>query len=97
MKLFGDSPSHAVTSVWLPEGVDGKKFLDALKKTYGVTTAAGQDAYKGKIFRISHLGYYDDADIAGLFTCIELALGAVGFPFTQGAGVGAAQKELMRQ
>ncbi len=97
LKLFGNSPSHALTSVWLPEAVDGKKFLDTLKKIYGVTTAAGQDDYKGKIFRISHLGYYDDADITGLFTCVELALGAVGYSFSQGAGVGAAQKELMRK
>lgn len=95
LKLFGNSPSHAVSAVWLPEGVDGKKFLDTLKHKYGVMTAGGQDAYKGKIFRISHLGYYDDGDVGALFTCIEHALLDTGYTFTKGAGIGAAISELL--
>ncbi len=97
LKLFGSSPSHAVTAVWLPESIDGKLFLSLLKKKYGITTAGGQGDYKGKIFRISHLGYYDEADITALFTCMELALKDAGYHFAQGAGVAAAQQELMNK
>lgn len=94
LRLFGDSPSHAVTAVWLPDGTDGKKFLSTLKLKYGVTTAGGQGDYTGKIFRLSHLGYYDDGDIAALFTCIEHALADTGYTFTKGAGVAAAVAQL---
>lgn len=95
LRLFGNSPSHAVTAVWLPDGVDGKKFLATLKNVYGLTTAGGQGDVKGKIFRISHLGYYDDADVGALFTCIEHALADTGYPFTRGAGIGAAITQLI--
>jgi len=55
LKLFSDSPSYAVTPVWLPQGVDWKQFNSTLKKSYGITVAGGQDAFAGKIFRVSHL------------------------------------------
>ncbi len=92
MELFSRYPSFAVTPVRLPKGVDWKKFNSALKNTYGVTVAGGQGEFRGKIFRISHLGYYDDFDILGCLAAIERALDDCGFQFQPGAGVQAAQR-----
>jgi aspartate aminotransferase-like enzyme len=95
MKLFSNSPSFAVTPVWLPEGLDWSAFNKALKNKNGITVAAGQDDYKGKIFRISHLGYYDELDMLTVIGGLERALKEIKFSFEVGAGVSAVQKAFL--
>jgi len=95
MKLFSNSPSFAVTPVWLPEGVKWSAFNKALKKSNGITVAAGQDEYKDKIFRISHLGFYDELDMLTVIGGIERALKEIDFPFEIGAGVSAVQRAFL--
>jgi aspartate aminotransferase-like enzyme len=95
MKLFSDSPSFAVTTVWLPEGLDWKAFNRTLKNDNGITVAAGQDEFAGRIFRISHLGYYDELDMLSVIGGIEFALRKMGVPFEPGAGVAAMQRAFM--
>lgn len=92
MKLFADAPSYAVTPVWVPDGVEWKAFNKILKNSYGVTVAGGQDEFAGKIFRISHLGYYDEIDMIGVLAALERTLADCGVAFGHGSGVAAAQK-----
>ncbi len=92
LRLFATFPSYAVTPVWVPEGIAWKSFNDLLKNRYGVTVAGGQGTYAGKIFRVSHLGYYDEIDIVGVVAAIEHTLRDCGWEFTPGAGVKAAQE-----
>jgi serine---pyruvate transaminase len=89
LKLFSDSASFAVTPIWLPEGVEWKQFNKTLKGKYGITIAGGQDDYAGKIFRVSHLGYYDEFDMVTMMTALEMTLKECGYKFTTGAGVQA--------
>jgi aspartate aminotransferase-like enzyme len=89
LKLFGTPPSNAVTSVQVPE--KGADFMSIMKKKYMITMAGGQDALKGKIFRVSHLGYYDEADMLSVLYAIESSLREIGHPHTEGAGLAAAQ------
>jgi aspartate aminotransferase-like enzyme len=96
LRLFSDSPSYAVTPVWLPDGVDWKAFNRALKIDNGVTIAGGQGDYAGKIFRISHLGYYDDLDMVMVAAAVERSLESVGVTGVAGKGVAAVQRELLR-
>jgi aspartate aminotransferase-like enzyme len=95
MRLFSDSPSNAVTPVWLPEGIEWKSFNRSLKLDNGITVAGGQDQFAGKIFRISHLGYYDDLDMLTVVGGIELALASQSFQFSPGSGVAATQRALV--
>ena len=94
LKLFSDHPSNAVTPVWLPEGVDWKQFNKTLKQKYGITVAGGQEEYAGKIFRISHLGYYDELDMVTMMSALELTLKECGYRFDEGAGVRATMSKL---
>jgi aspartate aminotransferase-like enzyme len=96
LRLFSDSPSYAVTPVWLPDGVAWKAFNQALKIDNGITVAGGQGDYTGKIFRISHLGYYDDLDMVAVTAAVERSLESVGVSGIAGKGVAAVQKELLR-
>jgi aspartate aminotransferase-like enzyme len=95
LKLFSNEPSYAVTPVWVPEGVEWKAFNKVLKNDFGITVAGGQDDYAGKIFRISHLGYYDEIEMVGVIAAIERALLACNWKCEPGLGVKAVQAYLM--
>ena len=92
LKLFSDSPSFAVTPVWLPEQIEWKQFNKRIKETYGITIAGGQEEYAGRIFRISHLGYYDELDMITMLSALEMALAECGYKFELGVGVRAAER-----
>jgi serine---pyruvate transaminase len=95
MRLFSNAPSFAVTPVWLPEGVNWKEFNKILKVKNGITVAAGQDDFAGRIFRISHLGYYDELDMLSMIGALEFTLRKMGVPFEIGSGVAAVQKAFL--
>lgn len=81
LPLFAD-PAHAsntVTSVGIPEGMDGKKFRQILREKYKVVLAGGQQTLDGKIFRIGHLGLVDEKDVKEILSAIEKVLPTVGF------------------
>ncbi len=92
LKLLAAEPSNALTAVWIPDGVDAKKFNKTLKETYNITVAGGQGHLTGKIFRISHLGYYDELDIIGLVSALEMSLRDCGYSVQPGVGLQAAQQ-----
>jgi aspartate aminotransferase-like enzyme len=89
-----DDPSPAATGVYLPDGVSGK-IVGYLRDEIGVTFAGGQDALKGRIVRLSHLGYADIFDVVQGLAAFEMGLARFGHPVTFGAGVAAAQEILM--
>lgn len=95
LTLLSDSPSNAVTAVHLPAGVGWNEFSAALKTGSGVTVAGGQGEFAGRIFRVAHLGYFDELDMITAVAAIERALAACGFAFGHGDGVSAAQKSFM--
>jgi aspartate aminotransferase-like enzyme len=95
LKLFSEFPSFAVTPVWVPEGVEWKQFNKILKGKYGITIAGGQDDFTGKIFRISHLGYYDELDMITMIGALEMTLKECGHTFEMGSGVKATLNSLM--
>jgi len=96
LRLFSDTPSYAVTPVWVPEGVEWKALNGLLKDKYGITIAGGQEEFAGKIFRISHLGYYDEIDMIAMLSALEMALAECGFRFERGAGIRAAEDSFIK-
>jgi aspartate aminotransferase-like enzyme len=91
-KLFAPSaPSPTVTSVWGPEGLDTGKLVKQLRDKYGVSITGGQDAVKGKIFRVAHLGYFGPFDILTSVAATEMALADLGVKIERGAGTAAAE------
>lgn len=94
LELFSSSPSVSVTAVKVPASLDGVELVRKLKDEQGVTIAGGQSNLKGKIFRVGALGYIDSSDILVVFGALETVLAEMGYDFTPGAGLLAAQKEL---
>jgi aspartate aminotransferase-like enzyme len=90
-----ESPSPAVTGIYVPTGVDGGKLVAYLRDRMGVTFAGGQDQFKGKIVRIAHLGYIDTFDTIVAISALELALCKFGHRCELGRGVAAAEAVLL--
>jgi serine---pyruvate transaminase len=89
LELFSpdDDSSAVVTTVRVPEAVDGAQLLLDLRDRFGITLAPGQGPLKGKVFRVGHLGYYDVFDITTALAGVELALSEAGADIERGVAV----------
>jgi len=94
--VFSKQPSDSVTGINYPAGFTDKEFRGALRKQLNMNVAAGQGSMEGKMFRISHMGYVDQADTLGVIHGVEIILKQQGYKFEFGAGVAAAHKELAK-
>lgn len=90
-----ERPSDALTAIEAPTGVDGQAVYKNLRTQYGMTAAGGQDHLKGKIFRISHMGYIDSFDVITALAAVEMVVKGLGFPVKLGSGVAKAQEIFM--
>ncbi|MDR3357740.1 MAG: alanine--glyoxylate aminotransferase family protein [Desulfovibrio sp.] len=81
LNLFaGEHFAWGITSVLLPEGIDGALVLRCAAEKFGVYMAGGQEHLKGRLVRIGHMGHVDWADVAaGLFALNQGIKEAGGF------------------
>jgi len=97
LELFAPgAASDVVTSVKVPQGIDGEKLVKTMRDTYGVTIAGGQSELKGKVFRFAHMGYIEEFDIIMGISCLEKVLKQMGYNFELGAGIKAAEEIFSR-
>jgi len=90
LELLSSSPANAVTAVRLPDGIDGAAFPKKARVEYGVTLAGGQDDLKGKIFRVSSMGYSEILDVPMALSVISMVLKELGHEVSVGKGMEAA-------
>ncbi|MGB5962374.1 MAG: alanine--glyoxylate aminotransferase family protein [Coleofasciculaceae cyanobacterium] len=87
-----EAASPAITAV-APLTIESEQIRSVMKKRFDIVLAGGQDDYKGKIFRIGHLGFVSDRDILAAIGALEATLRELGYDsLTPGAGVAAAAK-----
>jgi aspartate aminotransferase-like enzyme len=96
LEIFPNPPNNALTVVKTPENIDSSALLERLEKEYGLKLANGQDALKGKVIRLGHMGYIDQFDILTGLAGVELVLHEMGYPVELGKGLAAAQQELTK-
>lgn len=92
--LYAQNPANTVTTVSVPEGVEGGKIVKTLREKHGMIIAGGQDHLKGKIFRFATLGWYNEFDLLTIVQAIELTLAELGHKFEKGAGTKAVSDYL---
>ena len=85
--------SSSLTAVMMPEGIDADELLALILKKFDMSLGIGLGKVKGKIFRIGHLGYFNDLMLAGTLSGIEMGLSLAGIPFSKG-GADTALKYL---
>ncbi len=85
--------SNAMTAVMLPDGCDADALLRVALEKYGLSLGMGLGKLKGRIFRIGHLGDFNDLMLMGTLAGVEMSLRAAGVPHRSG-GVQAAMEAL---
>ncbi len=94
LELLPERPGNILTCAKVPEGIDGVKLVKTMQGKYLAYIAGGQDPYKGKIFRIAHLGYMGGFDVMTALSGLEMTLIDLGYRFEPGSGLKAAQNVL---
>lgn len=94
LELLAKKPGNILTAVKVPAGLDGKALVKTMQGKYMAYIAGGQDPYKGKIFRIAHLGYMGGFDIITALSALEMTLTDLNYSFEKGSAVRAAQAVL---
>jgi alanine-glyoxylate transaminase/serine-glyoxylate transaminase/serine-pyruvate transaminase len=85
--------SSSLTAVFMPEGHDGDKLRAVILENFDMSLGAGLSKYAGKVFRIGHLGAFNDLTLAGTLCGVEMGLRLAGVPHKEG-GVMAALDSL---
>lgn len=81
--------SASLTAVLFTKNYDADHFRDLTLERYDLSLGTGLGKLKGKIFRIGHLGDFNDLMLMGTLAGVEMGLHAAGVPYRPG-GVQAA-------
>lgn len=79
-----EDSSPCVTGVLLPENINGDDFVKRVRERYNIELAGMFGDYKGKGFRIGHMGYMNSNDLLVTISGIESALKDFNFQFNFG-------------
>lgn len=85
--------SGCVTAVMMPSGHDAEALRKLILERFDMSLGTGLGKLKGRIFRVGHLGDFNDLMLAGTLAGVEMGLALAGVPFRKG-GVSAALERL---
>ncbi len=85
--------SNALTAVLLPEGRSETELRRVILENFNMSLGSGLGKLQGRVFRIGHLGDFNDLMLCGTLCGIEMGLELAGVPHRQG-GVAAAMAYL---
>lgn len=98
LKLFAQNAanySSTLTAVAMPQGLDSDAFIDHTLKLVNLPLGKGLGKAKGKLFRIGHLGSFNELELLAVLGGVEMALKSFGVTLPLGAGLAAAETYLL--
>ncbi len=87
--LDASAYSSVVTAALMPAGHDEVAFRKVVLEHFNMSLGSGLGKVAGKVFRIGHLGDFNDLTLAGTLAGVEMGLQLAGVPHQKG-GVAAA-------
>ena len=93
--LCADEREHSgsLTAVLLPDGHHADAVRELILERFDLSLGTGLGKLAGKVFRIGHLGHFDDVSLVGVLGGVQLGLQLAGVPIKSG-GVEAALEHL---
>jgi alanine-glyoxylate transaminase/serine-glyoxylate transaminase/serine-pyruvate transaminase len=85
--------SSSLTAILMPPGHDADRFRKLVLEQFDMSLGTGLTKLAGKVFRIGHLGDFNDLTLAGTLSGVEMGLSLAGVPHRSG-GVDAAMEYL---
>jgi alanine-glyoxylate transaminase/serine-glyoxylate transaminase/serine-pyruvate transaminase len=76
--------SNSVTAILLPQGYDSDNLRKIIFDEYNMSLGMGLNKIKGKVFRIGHLGDFNDLMLSGTLAGVELGLRKAKIPHKAG-------------
>jgi alanine-glyoxylate transaminase / serine-glyoxylate transaminase / serine-pyruvate transaminase len=76
--------SPVLTAVLTPEGVDADEVRRVILERFDMSLGAGLGKVAGKVFRIGHLGDFNDLMLAGTLCGVQMGLRIAGVPAGDG-------------
>jgi len=95
LALNPDEYSSALTTVMTPAGVNADEVRKVILDHFDMSLGTGLGRLAGKVFRIGHLGDFNDLTLMGTLSGVEMGLQLAGVKI-QPAGVKAAMESLVR-
>jgi alanine-glyoxylate transaminase/serine-glyoxylate transaminase/serine-pyruvate transaminase len=92
LEIVCEEPSEysgTLTAVMLPSGHDADRLRQVILERYDMSLGTGLGKFAGKVFRIGHLGAFNDLSMLGTLSGIEMGLREAGVPHRPG-GIMAA-------
>ena len=86
--------SDALTAVRMPSGFDADEFRKVVLDEFDMSLGNGLGKVAGEVFRIGHLGSFNELMMVGTLAGVEMGLAAGGVPHHPG-GVAAAMEWLV--
>ena len=81
--------SPALTGVRMPEGHDADHFRKVVLENFDMSLGTGLNKIKGKVFRIGHIGHFNDLMLMGTLSGVEMGLDLAKVPHRSGGVVAA--------
>lgn len=81
--------SNSTTAVLMPDGFDADALRNIILDRFNMSLGTGLGKVKGRVFRIGHLGDFNELSLAGTLSGVEMGLSLAGVPHKKG-GVNAA-------
>ena len=81
--------SSTLTGVMLPEGHSADAFRKIVLDNFDMSLGQGLGKLTGKVFRIGHLGYFNDLMLCGTLAGVEMGLSLAGVPYRKGGAQAA--------
>jgi alanine-glyoxylate transaminase / serine-glyoxylate transaminase / serine-pyruvate transaminase len=81
--------SNSLTAVFVPDGFDADRLREIILEAFDMSLGTGLGRLREKIFRIGHLGHFNDLMLCGTLSGVEMGLHRAGIPHKAG-GVTAA-------
>jgi alanine-glyoxylate transaminase/serine-glyoxylate transaminase/serine-pyruvate transaminase len=91
--LEAEEYSNSLTAVWMPEGHDADALRRLILERFDMSLGTGLGRVKGRVFRIGHLGDFNELMLAGTLCGVEMGLSLAGVPHRK-EGVAAALRHL---
>jgi len=81
--------SSSITAMFVPEGYDADKLRKVVLDQFNMSLGIGLSKLAGRVFRVGHLGSFNDLMLMGTLSGVEMGLRVAGIPHREG-GVMAA-------
>lgn len=81
--------SSSLTALMMPAGHDADRLRDAILGRFDMSLGMGLGRLAGKVFRIGHLGDFNDLTLMGTLAGVEMGLAIAGVPHRKGGAQAA--------